>query len=52
MTFSIDDKNIVLSDSDGFIHVWDVESEKRINHFKAHNGSINCVQFSPYYDRF
>ena len=46
--FSMDDKTIVTSDNEGFIHVWDVETGDRVNHFKAHTGDIISVELSPH----
>jgi len=46
--FSMDDKIIVTSDNEGFIHVWNVETGNRINHFKAHTGNIISVELSQH----
>jgi WD40 repeat protein len=47
MAISFDGKIVLTGHSDGRIRVWELSAGKLINEFKAHNGQITSISFSP-----
>ena len=48
ISFSADDQIIVSGDSEGNIHVLDAKSGDCKNVYKAHDGRVKTIEFSPY----
>ncbi|KAF9573079.1 hypothetical protein EC968_009039 [Mortierella alpina] len=45
--FSPNGNLLVSGDEDGYVNLWDTKSGTRSDHFGGHNGTVNCVAFSP-----